>query len=44
MTVYLDIGAKRIQAYLARTPRLRGRRDASALLEHDRMHEWTKDA
>lgn len=44
MTVYLDIGARRIQAYLARTPRLRGRRGASALLEHERLHEWTKDA
>ncbi|MBV9163569.1 MAG: hypothetical protein JO309_00645 [Pseudonocardiales bacterium] len=44
MTVYLDIGAKRIQAYLARTPRLRGRRGASALLEYERLHEWTRDA
>lgn len=44
MTVYLDIGAKRIQAYLARTPRLRGRRGASALLEHDRLLEWTQGA
>lgn len=43
MTVYLDISAKRIQAYLARTPRLRGRRGASALLEYERLHEWTKD-
>lgn len=44
MTVYLDIGAKRIQAYLARTPRLRGRRGASALLEHEMLHDWTEDA
>ncbi len=44
MTVYLDIGAKRIQAYLARTPRLRGRRGASALLEYERLHDWTHDA
>lgn len=44
MTVYLDIGAKRIQAYLARTPRLRGRRGASALLEYELLCDWTKDA
>ena len=44
MTVYLDLGAKRIQAYLARTPRLRGRRGASALLEYERLYAWTKDA
>lgn len=44
MTVYLDIGAKRIQAYLARTPRLRGRRGASALLEYKMLHGWTKGA
>lgn len=44
MTVYLDISAKRIQAYLARTPRLRGRRGASALLEYDMLHDWTKGA
>lgn len=44
MTVYLDIGAKRIQAYLARTPLLRGRRGASALLEYDMLHDWTKVA
>lgn len=44
MTVYVDIGAKRIQAYLARTPLLRGRRGASALLEYERLHDWTQDA
>lgn len=44
MTVYLDIGAKRIQAYLARTPRLRGRRGASALLEYQMLCDWTKAA
>lgn len=44
MTVYLDISAKRIQAYLARTPRLRGRRGASALLEYEMLHGWTEDA
>lgn len=44
MTVYLDVGAKRIQAYLARTPRLRGRRGASALLEYKMLHDWTKGA
>ena len=44
MTVFLDIGAKRIQAYLARTPRLRGRRGASALLDHERIVAWTKPA
>ncbi|MGH4021618.1 MAG: Cas10/Cmr2 second palm domain-containing protein [Pseudonocardiaceae bacterium] len=44
MTVYLDVGARRIQAYLARTPRLRGRRGASALLEYERLYEWTKGA
>ena len=44
MTVYLDVGAKRIQAYLARTPRLRGRRGASALLDHDRINTWTQPA
>jgi len=44
MTVYLDISAKRIQAYLARTPRLRGRRGASALLEYKTLYDWTHDA
>ncbi|MGH3942726.1 MAG: Cas10/Cmr2 second palm domain-containing protein [Pseudonocardiaceae bacterium] len=44
MTVYLDIGAKRIQAYLARTSRLRGRRGASALLEYEMLRDWTKGA
>ncbi|MCA1670642.1 MAG: hypothetical protein LC799_00030 [Actinobacteria bacterium] len=44
MTVYLDIGAKRIQAYLARTPRLRGRRGASALLEYELLRDSTKGA
>lgn len=44
MTVFLDIGAKRIQAYLARTPRLRGRRGASALLEYERLRVWTEGA
>ncbi|MGH3871375.1 MAG: Cas10/Cmr2 second palm domain-containing protein [Pseudonocardiaceae bacterium] len=44
MTVYLDISAKRIQAYLARTPRLRGRRGASALLEYEMLHGWTEGA
>lgn len=32
MTTYLDIGAVRIQRYLARSPSLKGRRGASALL------------
>jgi hypothetical protein len=44
VTVYLDIGAKRIQAYLARTPRLRGRRGASALLEYELLRDSTKAA
>jgi hypothetical protein len=44
MTVYLDIGAKRIQAYLARTPKLKGRRGASALLEHADLIMATKSA
>ncbi|SDH47599.1 Cas10/Cmr2 second palm domain-containing protein [Pseudonocardia oroxyli] len=44
MTLYLDVSAKRIQSYLARTPTLRGRRGASALLDHDRILDWTKPA
>lgn len=44
MTVFLDVGAKRIQAYLARTPRLRGRRGASALLDRERLLAWTEHA
>jgi hypothetical protein len=32
---YLDIGVVRIQQYLGRTPQLRGRRGASALLSHE---------
>lgn len=44
MTVFLDISAKRIQAYLARTPRLKGRRGASALLNHDDLRQATEPA
>lgn len=44
MSVYLDIGAKHIQAYLARTPRLKARRGASALLDHELLRESTKIA
>lgn len=44
MTVYLDIGAKRIQAYLARTPKLKGRRGASALLDHADLVRATESA
>jgi hypothetical protein len=44
MAVYLDIGAKRIQAYLARTPKLRGRRGASALLDNELLRSWTEHA
>ena len=44
MSVYVDIGAKRIQAYLARTPRLKARRGASALLEHALLRASTEPA
>lgn len=44
MTVFLDAAAKRIQSYLARTPRLRGRRGASALLERELMITETRQA
>lgn len=44
MSVYVDIGAKRIQAYLARTPRLKARRGASALLEHELLRASTEPA
>jgi hypothetical protein len=37
VTLFVDIGAKRIQTYLARTPSLKGRRGASALLDHDAL-------
>lgn len=42
MTVYLDIGARRIQAYLARTPQLRARRGASAMLEYSALRSATE--
>lgn len=47
MSVYLDVACIRIQQYLARTPTLRGRRAASAVLaEATRLHtaQDTQDA
>lgn len=44
MSVYVDIGAKRIQAYLARTPRLKGRRGASFLLDRATLMAVTAPA
>jgi hypothetical protein len=41
---YLDVAVVRIQSYLARTPKLRGRRGASALLAHELMWERVKPA
>lgn len=44
MTLYVDVGAKRIQAYLARTPSLKGRRGASHLLDRVTLYEVTAPA
>jgi hypothetical protein len=44
VTLFVDVGAKRIQAYLARTPSLKGRRGGSALLDRDELLAATEPA